>query len=330
MAGHLLKFFYIQQRHQHLHDHPDSGIITKLYMEHNERILSERTWKGRKARKGLRFAVSITGLIFLVEIIGGWISGSLALMADAGHMATDILALLISFLALRLSTRPSTRKRSYGYLRAEIIAALVNGVILCITAIFISIEAWKRLASPAEIQPDLMMVFGMIGLMANIASALMLHKEHKNSVNVKAAYIHILSDLAGSVGVVGGAFLISLTSMTFIDSIISFIIAVLIIRSAMKIIRESVNVLMESVPEGLDIHEIERTLLESRHVLGLHDLHVWALTSGVNALSCHLFVDNVTSSQRILTSIHRKLKEKYNIDHITIQLENTASPSENK
>ncbi|MCW8799022.1 MAG: cation diffusion facilitator family transporter, partial [Prosthecochloris sp.] len=262
-------------------------------MEHNEQVLSERTFKGRKAKKGLRFAVSVTGLIFLVELIGGWVSGSLALMADAGHMATDLFALSISYLAIRLSARPSTKKRSYGYFRIEIIAALINGVILCITALFITIEAWKRISLPKEIDSAQMLVFGIIGLTANIASATMLHREQKNSVNVKAAYIHILSDLAGSVGVVAGSILISLTRITTIDSIISFIIAILIVQSALKIIREAVDVLMESVPPELDIQEIEEALLNFRHVEGLHDLHVWALTSGVNALSCHLLVKNL-------------------------------------
>ncbi len=298
------------------------GTITALtHMEHNERVLSERTFKGRKAKKGLRFAVGVTGLIFLVELIGGWLSGSLALMADAGHMATDLFALSISYLAIRLSARPSTKKRSYGYFRVEIIAALINGVILCITALFVTIEAWQRISVPKEIDASRMLVFGIIGLAANIASAVMLHREQKNSVNVKAAYIHILSDLAGSVGVVGGSMLISLTGITAIDSIISFVIAILIVQSALKIIRESVNVLMESVPTELDIHDIEQTLLDFNHVEGLHDLHVWALTSGVNALSCHLLVDNFEAGQNILVPIHRELKEKYNIDHVTIQLE---------
>lgn len=290
-------------------------------MEHNEQVLSERTFKGRKAKKGLRFAVGVTSLIFLVELIGGWLSGSLALMADAGHMATDLFALSISYLAIRLSARPSTKKRSYGYFRVEIIAALINGVILCITALFITIEAWKRISLPKEIDSAQMLVFGIIGLTANIASATMLHREQKNSVNVKAAYIHILSDLAGSVGVVAGSILISLTRITTIDSVISFIIAILIVQSALKIIREAVDVLMESVPPELDIQEIEEALLNFRHVEGLHDLHVWALTSGVNALSCHLLVKNLDAGQNILVPIHRELKEKYNIDHVTIQLE---------
>ncbi len=290
-------------------------------MEHNERILSEQNFRGGRARKRLKFAVAITGVIFFVELAGGWLSGSLALIADAGHMATDLFALLISYFAIKFSAKPSTRQRSYGYFRLEIIAALINGVILCIMALFITIEAWKRISLPKEIETIEMLSFGMIGLAANVINALFLRKEKDNNVNVKAAYIHILSDLAGSVGVVGGAILIQLTGWMILDSVISFFIALLIVRSALNIIKEAVNVLMESVPKELDIGDIEQTLLRFDHVQNLHDLHVWALTSGVNALSCHLLVDDLDEGQRLLTPIHRELKEKYNIDHVTIQLE---------
>ena len=290
-------------------------------MEHNERIRWEQSFRGGKARKGLQFAVVITGLIFLVELVGGWLSGSLALMADAGHMATDLFALLISFLAIKFSAKPSTKERSYGYFRLEIIAALVNGVILCIAALFVIVEAWKRISMPKDIGTVEMLSFGLIGLAANIINAVLLRKEKDNSVNIKAAYLHILSDLAGSVGVVGGAILIQLTGLTVLDSFISFFIAVLIVRSALNIIKEAVNVLMESVPKELDIGDIEKTLLGFDHVQNLHDLHVWALTSGINALSCHLQVDNLHEGQKLLHPIHRELKEKYNIDHVTIQLE---------
>ncbi|MCG8341422.1 MAG: cation diffusion facilitator family transporter [Chlorobiales bacterium] len=290
-------------------------------MEHNERVRSEQSFRGGKAKKGLKYAVVITAAIFFVELVGGLLSGSLALIADAGHMVTDLFALLISFLAIKFSTKPSTKQRSYGYFRLEIIAALINGVILCITALFVTLEAWKRIAMPKEIQTVEMLSFGIIGLTANVISALLLRKEKDSSVNVKAAYVHILSDLAGSVGVVGGAILIHFTGWVTLDSFISFFIAALIVRSALNIIKEAVNVLMESVPKELDIGDIEKTLLCFEHVQNLHDLHVWALTSGINALSCHLQVDDLQEGQKLLIPIHRELKEKYNIDHVTIQLE---------
>ena len=161
----------------------------------------------------------------------------------------------------------------------------------------------------------------MIGLAANVFNAFFLWSEKDTSVNVKAAYIHILSDLAGSLGVVCGAIVIRLTGWTVLDSLISFFIAVLIVRSALNIIKEAVDVLMESVPKELDIGDIEKTLLHFDHVEGLHDLHVWSLTNGVNALSCHLRVNNLDEGQKLLEAVHRELKEKFNIDHVTIQLE---------
>ncbi len=299
-------------------------------MEHNERIRWEQSFRGTRASKGLRFAVITTSIIFFVELFGGWLSGSLALIADAGHMATDLFALLISFLAVKFSAKPSTKERSYGYFRLEIIAALINGVILCIAALFVTFEAWKRISMPKDIGAIEMFSFGMIGLAANIVNAVILRKEKDNSVNVRAAYVHILSDLAGSLGVVSGALLIQLTGLTVLDSIISFVIAALIVRSALNIIKEAVNVLMESVPKELDIDDIETTLLGFEHVRNLHDLHVWALTSGINALSCHLQVDNLHEGQKLLHTVHRELKEKFNIDHVTIQLEEERLEQEKK
>lgn len=294
-------------------------------MEHNERVRSEQRFRGFNARKKLKFAVVVTAAIFLVELVGGWLSGSLALIADAGHMASDLFALLIGFLAIRFSVKPSTKQRSYGYFRLEILAALINGVILCIAALFIVIEAWKRISMPKEIAIPEMLAFGAIGLAANIINAALLRKEKDSSVNVKAAYIHILSDLAGSLGVVGGALLIQLTGWMAVDSFISVFIAVLIVKSALNIINEAINVLMESAPKELDIEEIEKTLLGFDHVESLHDLHIWSLTSGVNALSCHLQVDDLTNGQHLLEPVHRELKEKFNIDHVTIQLERIGS-----
>ena len=290
-------------------------------MEHNERVRAEQRTRTFGARKSLKLAIIITAAIFFFEIAGGFISGSLALIADAGHMATDLFALLISFLAIRFSVQPSTMERSYGYFRLEILAALINGVVLCAVALFIVIEAWKRIAVPIDIAAIEMLAFGAVGLIANMVNAVFLQKEKDMSVNVRAAYIHILSDLAGSVGVVLGALLIRLTGWMVLDSLISLFIALLIVRSALTIIKEAVDVLMESVPKELDIENIEKTLLDFGHVKSLHDLHVWSLTSGINALSCHLQVDDLRMGQKLLRAVHRELKEKYNIDHVTIQLE---------
>ncbi|ACF14643.1 cation diffusion facilitator family transporter [Chloroherpeton thalassium ATCC 35110] len=292
-------------------------------MEHNYRIHLEKLKRNRKARKGLGFASILTITIFFAEVIGGWLSGSLALMADAGHMATDILSLAISYAAAVIAQKPATPNRSYGHYRVEILAALVNGLLLVLIATYICFEAYERLHIVREINAAEMFGFGIVGLLANIISAFFLYKSQGESVNIKAAYIHVLSDLLGSVAVILGAIGIFFTGFTILDPILSFIISLLILKSAWEIIVESVDILLEGVPRNIDISRIESSLRSLSHIKDLHDLHVWAITSGVNALSCHVLIDDYTNSREILLGINKMLKEKYDIDHITIQLEDS-------
>ncbi len=290
-------------------------------MEHNHHVYQEKLKKCTTASKGLFLSTLITGVIFLVELVGGVISGSLALIADAGHMFTDLFALLVSSLAVYLASKPATKNRTYGFYRIEILAALLNGIILCLIAIFICYEAITRFGSPREVHTDDMMLFGAIGLLANVMSALLLHRAKESSINVRAAYLHVLSDLMGSVGVLVAAGLIALTGWQAFDSVISIFIAMLIIRGGWNVVTESVDVLLESVPRDVDIVCIEKELRAHEHVVDLHDLHIWAITSGVNALSCHIVVDKYDCSQDLILSINKLLKERFNIDHVTIQLE---------
>lgn len=290
-------------------------------MEHNHHVYRERLQSSAKATKGLFLSTIVTVVIFLVELVGGLISGSLALLADAGHMATDAFALLVSYVAVWFAAKPATKNRTYGYYRVEILAALLNGVILCLIAIFVCYEAISRFASPRDIHAETMALFGGIGLLANVASALFLHRSKEHSVNVRAAYLHVLSDLLGSIGVLVAAGLIALTGWRMVDPIISLLIAILIIRSGWRVVSESVDVLLESVPRDLDIARIERELRAHEHVVDLHDLHIWSITSGVNALSCHIVVDEYDCSQTLILGINKMLKERFNIDHVTIQLE---------
>ncbi len=291
-------------------------------MEHNQHIYQEKLKKSTKASRGLFLSTLITTAIFLVELVGGVMSGSLALLADAGHMVTDVFALLVSSLAVYLASKPATKNRTYGFYRIEILAALLNGTILCLIAAFICYEAIGRFGSPREIHTDEMMIFGGIGLLANMVSALLLHRSKESSVNVRAAYLHVLSDLMGSIGVLVAAGVIALTGWQFVDSVISILIAILIVRGGWNIVCESVDVLLESVPRDLDITCIEKELRAHEHVVDLHDLHIWAITSGVNALSCHIVVDEYDCSQNLILSINKLLKERFNIDLVTIQLEN--------
>ncbi|MGQ9804520.1 MAG: cation diffusion facilitator family transporter [Chlorobiales bacterium] len=291
-------------------------------MEHNQHIYQEKLTKSTTASKRLFLSTFVTAAIFLVELVGGLISGSLALLADAAHMITDMFALLVSSLAVFLASKPPTKQRTYGFYRIEILAALLNGTILCIIAIFICYEAIVRFGSPREVHTQGMMIFGSIGLIANVASALLLHHSKESNVNVKAAYLHVLSDLMGSVGVLVAAGIIALTGWQAVDSIISILIALLIVRGGWNVVSESVDVLLESVPHDLDVVCIETELRSHEHVIDLHDLHIWSITSGVNALSCHIVVDEYDCSQSLILSINKLLKERFNIDHVTIQLEN--------
>jgi cobalt-zinc-cadmium efflux system protein len=293
-----------------------------MKMEHNQNIYKEKLKTSASASKGLLFSTLLTLTIFIIELIGGFISGSLALIADAGHMATDVFALSISYFAVWMSNKPATNHRTYGYYRVEILAALANGLLLVGIAGLIAFEAVARIGSPKEIQTTEMIFFGLIGFAANLASACLLHRAKSCSVNVKSAYLHVLSDLAGSVGVLIGAGLIALTKWLFIDSLVSLFIAILIVRSGWQIVSEAIDVLLESVPREIDLTQIEGQLRAHRHVVDLHDLHVWAITSGVNALSCHIVIDEYDCSQSLILSINQMLKERFNIDHVTIQLEN--------
>jgi len=290
-------------------------------MEHNQHIYQEKLKKSTTASKRLFLSTLVTTGIFLVELVGGWISGSLALLADAGHMFTDVLALLVSSLAIWLASKPATKSRTYGLYRIEILAALLNGTFLCLIAAFICYEAIMRFGIPKDIHTDEMMLFGGIGLLANVISAGLLHRSKESSINVKAAYLHVLSDLMSSVGVLVAAGLIALTGWQAFDSIVSLFIAGLIVRGGWNVVTESIDVLLESVPRDLDIVCIEKELRAHEHVVDLHDLHIWAITSGVNALSCHIVVDEYDCSQSLILSINKLLKERFNIDHVTIQLE---------
>ncbi len=297
-------------------------------MEHNQAIYLERLQIGKSALQSLGLASLITTTIFLIELIGGLVSGSLALLADSGHMATDVLALGLGWLAVWFAKKPATPERTYGYYRVEILAALANGVILCALSILICYEAVLRLNQPKSIHVEEMFGFGAVGLLANVISALLLHKSSRTSVNVRAAYLHVIGDLLGSVGVVVGAVAIYFTGWSFLDALISILIAMLIVKSSWSVITESVDVLLESVPKDLNIGEVEQALRQIDHVCDLHDLHIWSITSGVNALSCHVVVDEYDCSEHLILAINKMLKERFRIEHVTIQLENSKVKAE--
>jgi cobalt-zinc-cadmium efflux system protein len=274
-------------------------------------------------QRNLLIALVITGVIMVAEAIGGLLSNSLALLSDAGHMLMDVLALLLSFFAVRFATRPATEKQTFGFYRLEILAALINGTVLLILSLYIFYEAYQRFIEPREINGILMLSVAIIGLGANIASALVLKSGSHESLNVRGAFLHVLGDLLSSVGVIVGGAIILLSGWKRVDSIISFIIGAIILIGAYKLVMESVHILLESTPKDIDLSEVVEGVKGLEGVRDLHHIHLWTITSGIYALSAHILIeDQMTSrSSQILEDINRLLRERFNIDHTTIQFE---------
>jgi cobalt-zinc-cadmium efflux system protein len=275
-------------------------------------------------RKRLLIAIILTGAMMVGEVIGGIVSGSLALLSDAGHMLTHSFALLISFLAILYACRPATREKSFGFYRAEIIAALFNGITLLIITGFILWEAYKRILNPIPISEIEMIIVAVIGLIVNVATALILWKASRESLNVRSAFVHMIGDTASSIGVVIGAVIIYITGFYIIDPIISILIAAVILVWSITLIRDSVRILMESAPKNIDVNELKENLIKGiAPVKDLHDLHVWEITSGMYCLTAHVIIDDMSISQteKVLKNINHFLLDKYNIQHPIIQFE---------
>ncbi|MCL5957778.1 MAG: cation diffusion facilitator family transporter [Chloroflexi bacterium] len=271
--------------------------------------------------RSLLIALGITSTIFLAELVGGIVSNSLALVADAVHMFTDIVALALGWFAVWLTTKPAPPQKTYGYYRMEILVALFNGVLLILVSLFISFEAVGRLQSPQQVESGLMLAVALIGLAANVGSALVLFGKIHESINVRAAFLHVMSDATASLGAIAAAVAILLTGVFVADPAISLLIAALIIYNAAKLVMEAIDVLMESAPAHINLKELEETLLSAPGVKSVHDLHVWTVTSGLVALSGHVVVEPGTNRQEILERCCSALENKYHLNHCTLQLE---------
>ena len=259
----------------------------------------------------------------MAEVVGGLLTGSLALLADAGHMFTDLSALLISLLAIRIATRPPNASKTFGYHRVEILAALANGLVLMGMAVALFMEAWERFADPPEIDTLPMVLVAIIGLIANMVGLYLL-SDSRDNLNVRGAFMHILGDTISSAGVVVGGIVMMTTGYYRIDPILTVVIGIIIIVGALSLIRESVDVLLESVPCHLDLSAIAEAVAATDGVAAVHDLHVWTITSGLVALSGHLVVPPecpVEENDRILTDVKRLLLDRWGIAHTTLQIE---------
>ncbi len=275
----------------------------------------------KRNRKSLRIAVLITFVFVVIEIIGGLLSGSLALIADAGHMVSDLAALLLALFALHIAERQATVQKTYGYVRTEILAALLNGLALLLVCMYVISEAIGRLTDPPEVQTELMLGVAVLGLLANLASAAVLFRGRDDSLNMRGAFLHVVGDTLGSVGAIVAALVMRFYGWDWADAIAAIAIAVLILVSAWELLRESVEILMESTPRHVDLHELELAIKNVDGVLDIHDLHAWTLTSGYFALSAHVEVRKEASRSQILCALKQLAREDFDISHTTFQLD---------
>ncbi|AIC22340.1 MULTISPECIES: cation diffusion facilitator family transporter [Pseudomonas] len=270
----------------------------------------------------LWMALGLTGSFMIAEVIGAFITGSLALLSDAAHMMTDALALAISLVAIQVGKRAADRKRTFGYARFEILAAAFNAILLFVVAFYILFEAWQRLSAPAEIQSTGMLVIAVLGLIVNLISMRLLASASAESLNVKGAYLEVWSDMLGSIGVIVAALVIMYTGWGWVDSLVAAAIGFWVLPRTWMLLRESMNVLLQGVPDGIDIDEVEQGIRAIDGVTEVHDLHLWALTSGKNVMSTHLVADlGRRSEQQILAEVTELMHERFDISHVTVQVE---------
>jgi cobalt-zinc-cadmium efflux system protein len=273
--------------------------------------------------KGLLIALLIVILVMLAEIAGGILSNSLALLGDAGHMLVDALALGLSLIALNLAKKPATVTRTYGFHRAEIMAALANGVTLTLVAVFIFYEAYQRFHTPSKIQTPIMLGVAVVGLVANLIAMQLLHRARHNNLNVKAAFLHVFGDTISSVGVIIAGIIITITGWKIVDPIIAIMIGIIILWGAIKLVRDSVDILLETVPGHIKLDKVTEIIMNVKGVVEVHDLHIWTITSGIYALSTHVLIQDqmLSRTSEIIATINDELVKKFNITHTTFQLE---------
>jgi cobalt-zinc-cadmium efflux system protein len=262
----------------------------------------------------------LTAVFMVVEAVGGWLAGSLALLADAGHMLTDVGALGLTLLTAWIARRPADQNKTYGYLRWEILAALVNGAVLFGLAGWVVVEAIGRIHQPAPIRGGLFLGVAAAGLAVNGLALALLHRDHHDHLNIRGAYLHVLGDLLGSVGAVTAAVIVLLTGWTLADPIVSVVLSLLILVGAWRLVRESTDILLEAVPGHISMPEVERRMRGLPGVTAVHDLHVWTVANGIVAMSGHAVVPDLDAHPGVLSGIRDTLAE-LGIRHVTVQLE---------
>jgi cobalt-zinc-cadmium efflux system protein len=282
--------------------------------------MSENLQRHTESRR-LKWALAISVLYFFAELIAGFMTNSLALLSDAGHMLSDVGAMALSLFAFRFARRPATHESTYGFHRAEILAALFNGLALWLIVGIIFSAAYSRFLNPPEVESFGMMIVAIAGLFVNIAAAAILHGGHHHNLNLRGAFLHVVSDAIGSVGAILAGFIMLTTGWYLADPLIGVFIGVLILVSSWSLVRDCLSVLMQAVPKGIRLEEVRRTIEAVEGVSKVHDLHIWAVTSDIFTLSAHAVVESGGDFHEVLNGIEDTLKQRYNIEHTTIQLE---------
>lgn len=272
-------------------------------------------------KKRLLGALALTSVFLAIEVVGGLMSGSLALLADAAHMLTDVGALILSYAAATLAERPSTTKHTFGLQRAEILAAFVNAQVLLVASGFIFYEAYQRWSHPPEVATGLMLGVAVAGLGANLVSMRLLHDGREESLNVKAAYLEVFTDMLGSIGVIGAAVVMARTGWYWVDPLVSAGIGLFIVPRTVSLLRESAHVLLEGTPIGIDLPRLRSEMTSLPGVEQVHDLHVWTLTSGIHSATAHVRVATDSPRGDVLRAVQQLLREAAGVEHATIQVE---------
>jgi cobalt-zinc-cadmium efflux system protein len=272
-------------------------------------------------RSRLIVVFAITLGVFVVEVVGGLVTNSLALLADAGHMFTDVTGIGLTLAAIWFARRPASEARTFGFLRLEILAAVINAVLLFGVAAYVLFEAWQRLSEPADIESGLMLAIAVVGLTANAVSLGLLRRAQARSLTMRGAYLEVFGDLLGSIAVIVAAVVITTTGWVAADPIASVVIGIMIIPRTWRLLREAVDVLLEATPKGIDMADIRQHILDAPGVADVHDLHAWTITSGVNVVSAHVVLEPTADPPAVLDELCRCLSGDFDIEHSTFQLE---------
>jgi len=274
-----------------------------------------------KNKQRLAIVLGLSSALLVAEVVGGWLSGSLALLADAGHMLTDVAALALALLAIRFAERPATPERTYGYYRLEILAALTNGVVLIVISLYIVYEAYQRFRNPPPIQSGLMLAIASAGLFVNLLGVFLLQRASEESLNIRTAYFEVLYDLLASVGVIVAGIIMLTTGWYYADPLISAGIGLFILPRTWLLLRDVVGVLLEGTPADVNLAALRETIQGVNGVADVHDLHVWSLTSGVNAMSVHAVLADHALHDEVLAAVRHQVTSEFKIMHATVQVE---------